>query len=364
MQGLHQTDADFLTYIASQEPQGAFLKQIAVAVHLSIQNAYRYAKKLLKRELIRKDERGLYHLTEQGKTQLNAFRSITHVGVARVPPESIPESFSSHPAEQATNLHALQAHYLIYPTSYSRLEATLNSLGIQYRKSGNPKHPIYTLAWNDISLRIGSKQLIAYGPRITEPISIIAPKIVDHALKRNVEQVVAFLRETNIRIQETIDHKPIVNVPYYELAIVNNDAAEQYAKKHHYIPLAYDPANGRATIWLDGTPAPGAFETNKNKNHEQLRQWGQGIEDGVIRPYSDEMLHREQEQKLWNNQERTSNILLEYAKQLNAHIPVLEKMDKVLELDIKLKEAQLRRASRPPKAQPDSSRQARLPSVS
>ena len=49
-----------------------------------------------------------------------------------------------------------------------------------------------------------------------------------------------------------------------------------------------------------------------------------------------------------------------YGQKLSMHIPILEKMDKVLELDIKLKEAQLRRASHPPKAKPDSSRQVRL----
>jgi hypothetical protein len=342
-----------MLFIKQNEPAGLSLSQIAEATKLSIQNAYRYVKKLLAKNLIRKDEIGLYHLTPDA---LNAFSETTRVGAPSVakklfstsPAKPISTSPMPVPAkpEQATNLHALQIHYLIYPTSYSRIEAALNALHISFKRTGNPKHPTYTLAWQGLSLRIGSKHLIAWGPSLTEPINITAEQITNKAIAINIEKVMDFLRQTNIRIQETLDHKPILHIAYKELAIVHNDAAEQYAKKHHYLPLAYDKETDKATIWLDGTPAPGAFETNKDKNHEELRQWAQAIEDNIMHPYSDELLHRDNEARIWNALEQVSFTLKEYGVQLNKHIPVLEKMDKVLELDIKLKEAQLRRLNK------------------
>jgi len=339
MKALHQKDADVLSYVTSQEPQGAFLSKIANACQLSIQNAYRYAKKLIKKGLLRKDERGLYHITEQGSCQLNDFNNDTCSGKS-VKLESIKQLNASaqEPGmpqavpEQTTNLNAFRAHYLIFPTSYSRAEATLSSLSIPYKRTGNPKHPSYTLRWQGLSMRIGSKKLIVWGPSFTEPISITAEQIRAKALNININALTSFLAKTNIRVQETIGHQPIAFVAYYELAILNNDAIEQYGKKHGYVPLAYD-ASGKLTTWLDATPQL-VIETNRVKNHEQLRLWGQGIEDGVIRPYMDEMQHRQdiaglthlaeiqiasQQSQLQHNEQIASQLSF-FAANINTHV--------------------------------------------
>ena len=315
MQALRPTDSAFLSYVAAQEPQGAFLKQIADALKLSIQNAYRYARKLESKRLIRKDERGLYHI-------LNDSQEATRVGYNRVTPKLQAKTIKQEPPEQATELHAFRAHYNIYPTSYSRAEATLSSLSIPFRRTGNPKHPTYTASWQGSSIRIGSRKLIVWGPKLLEPISITAEQLKAKALQANISVLVSFLQKTNIRVQETIDHQPLANVPYCELAIINNDAAEQYGRKHGYVPMAYD-SNNMLVMWLDSTPQL-TFETNRDKNHEQLRQWAQGIEDGVIRPYKDEMRHRNE--LAFHQQEIADirSVVKDYGEKLKAHIPVLE----------------------------------------
>ncbi|MEM0143917.1 MAG: hypothetical protein QXL94_08295 [Candidatus Parvarchaeum sp.] len=365
---------EILIYVSTQEPQGAALIQIANNQNLSIQNAYAYAKKLVAKGYLRRDERKLYHITNSGIEQTTT----KSVGVAseaqkpfsehltktnqetelskpiaegaedapplappaKEPESSKPDTSANHPIElppeQYTNLHALQVHYFIFPTSYSRAEATLQSLNIPYKRSGNPKHPSYTVQWQGISIRIGSKKLIAYGPRMSAPISVNALDIENNVVRSNIEQVMAFLQKTNIRIQETLDHKPYIQVPYMELAISNNEAAEHYAKKNNYLPLAYDTATGKAVIWFDGTPAPGAFETNKAKNHEELRLWAQGIEDGIIKPYTDELMHRQQEafhnQAIADQDKAIAQIdqrMLTYATNIEAHANAIKDLSLV-----------------------------------
>ena len=273
MQALRQTDSAFLSYVAAQEPQGAFLKQIADALKLSIQNAYRYARKLSddKKKLLRKDERGLYHLTEQGFIALNAFRG----GSTQPNPKPLSNAQATvhntskplqaqAPAEQSTNLHAFQVHYKPFPTYYSRLEATLGTLNIAYKATGNSKHHQYIVSLGGgIMLQLGSKQIIAWGPELDAPINVDGQAMQGKALEANISAVAGFLAKTGIRCWETIDHRLYAEIRYKELAIRNNDAAERTAKDKGYIPLAYDRTTQRCSIWLDGTPAPAAFETNK-----------------------------------------------------------------------------------------------------
>ncbi|MEM3828158.1 MAG: hypothetical protein QXP36_02945 [Conexivisphaerales archaeon] len=341
MYALRPKAKEILIYVSTQEPQGAALIQIAKSQNLSIQNAYAYAKKLVAKGYLRRDERKLYHITNSGIEQITTKKSVGVVSVAQkdftkhftktnqeTKPTPPTPPASSTP-EQYTNLHALQVHYFIFPTSYSRIEATLQSLNIPYKRSGNPKHPSYTLQWQDISLRIGSRKIIAYGPRMSAPININAQDIENSAVERNIAQVMSFLQKTNIRIQETIDHKPYIQVPYRELAISNNDAAEHYAKKHNYLPLAFDTATGKAVIWLDGTPSPGAFETNKAKNHEELRQWAQGIEDGIIKPYTDELRHRQIEEFHSQAIKDIDQRMLTYAANIEAHAKAIKDLSLV-----------------------------------
>ena len=308
MKALKEKDLLILSYLDSQEPNGAFLNEAAtrlstVEKKCSAQNAYRYLKKLIKKELARHGTDGLYHIADKGKAALNDI----HVPYMQAQPKPFNPAHPSSPGHsptlpattthtqpiqgQATNLHAFEVHYQIYPTSYAHTEASLATAQIPFKPSGNRKHPSYIIMFNGLRMRIGSRQLIAWGPQLTEPITVKADKIEGKALKLNIDAVMALLHKTGIRVQETLGRQIKANVYYRELAIVNNAAVEKLQKGKGYIPIAFDRQTGRASIWLDPTPTPAA-ETNKKKNHEVLRRWGQGIEDGEIKPYEDEMQTR------------------------------------------------------------------------
>ena len=71
MIGLHQKDNDILYFVRGHEPIGVHLKQIADATGISIQNTYRYTQKLLKKGLLHRDKRKLFHLTEEADAKLS-----------------------------------------------------------------------------------------------------------------------------------------------------------------------------------------------------------------------------------------------------------------------------------------------------
>ncbi len=243
-----------------------------------------------------------------------------------------------------TDLHAFQVHYLMYATSYSRVEGTLTSLDIPFKVTGNKAHPFYNLAWHSIKLQIGSKQIVACGPKRSAPINVEGKVLLEGALKSNIEAVSDFLAKTHIRCQETVDGRLCVKVKYYELALTNNDLAKKVTENGGFIPLAYDRATGKASIWADHTPNPASLETNKLKNHEVLRPWAQGIEDGVIKPYEDEMRHRQEINEILSLMHQQADLGLKNEEKLNyyadnvaAHSEAIEKLNRVLEkLDKKL----------------------------
>ena len=288
MKALTQKDNEILSYLKSKEPEGASLGEVATATNLSRQNAFRYLKKLLSKGTVRKDTLRIYHISKIASTVLVSSTLTPKLNSL----QSKPSTQTPEPPEQATNLNAFRVHYLIFPTSYGRAKATFDSLKIPYKVSGNPKHPSYTLKWENLSLRIGSKQLIAWGPNITEPISINANDIEGKATQINLNAITRFLAKTNIRCQESINGTLYAQVHYRELAIVNNDGIAKLARKRGYIEIGFDRKTGRCTLWMDASPNPFAIETNRTEIHEELRQWGQAIEDKIISPYKDEMKTR------------------------------------------------------------------------
>lgn len=353
MQALREKDILILHYLDNNEPQGASLKDISSHSNISQQNAYRYLIKLIVKELVRKDTIGTYHITSSASQNLKLFYVHDTNKSKKYKKQFKPPTMDE--IAQATNLHAFEVHYPMYTTEYSRLEAKLATAGIAFKPSGNRKHPSYLILYKGLKIRLGSRQLIAWGPELTEPITVKHEEIEGKALKLNISTVESLLKETGIRTQETINHQLKAHLYYKELAIINNAAVEKLQKGKGYIPIAYDRVSGRASIWLDPTPSPAA-ETNKGSNHEVLRKWGQGIEDGEIKPYEDEMNTRkdlngltsfankqlELNQSLIESNRDAHKLVLEIKEELKVHRSAYKALERVaLKIEDVLKQRRL-----------------------
>ena len=326
MKALSETDNRILALLKDY-PQGLALIQIQKAIGASKQNAYRYMKKLEKKGDVRESGK-LYFLVVSSK-------SFTIQSQKKKPKRP----------------HAIQVNAKLYRTSAGRLRDTLTYLNMPYKPllKGN----IAQFEHNGHKASASKTWLYTHVELPIAPLNVSISEIQAKAIREIAPWFEAFLQKTGLRCLRDLEGNLLLTVRYWEDGYPSNEIAEQSLKDKNRIIYAIDRATGSPKAWADKSIDPFEFETNSVRIDNEMTTMLQAIEDGELKPYENEMLHREQESRIWNTLEA-------YGQKLSMHIPVLEKMDKVLELDIKLKEAQLRRASHPPKAKPDSSRQVRL----
>lgn len=289
MRELRELDLKILKLIASN-PNQITPSSIASSLKESPQNVNTHLNKLVRKELIHRTKRGhitTLRLTDKGM----AYIINSSFDGANKKQRNHLSSVPNAPPQEATNLHALQMHYKPFPTYYSRLEATLETYKIEYKKVGNRKTPQYIIQLTrDIKLKATTRKLIAWGPKLTKPINIDTNTILDIGANENIKAVSDFVHKVGIRCQVDLKGNLLGFIRYYELAITNDEIAKRLREyRSELIPLAYNSKTGKLTIWLDGTPAPAAIETSNKEVHMRLRPWYQGVQDGEISPYEDEL---------------------------------------------------------------------------
>lgn len=289
MAGLNNSDWLVLECIKDFMPQG--VRAAVIQKHTKIrykQDVNRRLRRLAAKGLIAKRKSGILvvYLLAQPWAQI---RSVGDKQPAKVfTKKRLPKP---KPDKQEGQLHRLELHADLHRTSYDTAKDVLAWRNIPYRTCGRGGTQLL-IQWAEITIKLTSKHLIAYGVQMAAPLQVEGTLITDKAAVQTAQAVEGFLAVTKMRCARTLDGRLGLHVKYLEIALTNNPTAKQLPKGR-YIPLAYDKAMQRVSIWTDASH-PWAFETNKLDNYDELSKWTQGINDGRIKPYEDEMETRKQ----------------------------------------------------------------------
>ena len=296
LKGIHKAILKAL----SLRPEGISLKGVHEYIYFGIdtppivQNTHQMLSLLIKKGYAIK-RLHLYFLANEGASYLNQINTIpkpTPSGVENTINESIPTIDQSSQANisKAQRMHAITGITKLYPTSFSRIEATLSTLKISYKKVGiSPAQ--YIFSYNGLKMRASTRKLTIWGKEINAPINLNASDLGALALKDMLRELESFLDKTNLKVQRSLDGQAVLRMKYWEIAFTDNEIARKATEKNGYIPLAFDRNSGIVVVWADNSYTP-EFETNRINDHKELRQWTQGIQDGIIKPYDDELRTR------------------------------------------------------------------------
>lgn len=284
----------------------------------------------------------IQRLTDKGLIVLQAnsrprFYSITQAGSETLTKSAMGNTNTNLSSKLTSRLHALEVHYLLFRTEYSKLEAKLSAKGIIYEKSGNMASPQLTIHLSpEMTLKFTTRKLIAWGPQIEKPINAETQEILDQGLSKNMATINDFVAELGIKCQRGLDGSLIGRIRYYEIAITNSELANKisHKEKTSFIALAWDRITKRASIWLDNSET-WELEGNKLKSYEPVRKWAQAIEDSKLDPYQEVIETRQLLAEIVTNIGRQTEVntqqIGQLAEQLNVHAPYLNAWQKVAE---------------------------------
>ena len=325
-------DKQILTLIDTEH---LIASQIAERLHLDRSRISRRSERLKRYGFLEIYDRGIFkemQLTAEGKLLLEQLQANTQQAAmgGSYPQQAIP----------TLRLHALQVTYPLFRTAYSSIEPILSAKGYIFKKSGNPQIPMYEIQLSkDISLKITTKHIIAYGTQLEMPISTPTDILESIAVKANTQAVNAFLKNTGLRVQRRLDGSAIARIKYKEIAQTDSDMAHKVSEGRGYVILAIDRNTGIPIAWTDHSDT-WEFESSRDLIVEESRKWVQAIEDGEIHPYADNIntklafkeMKNTIEQQMANSRDDRQLLhdvivtLKEYGEKLNLHLPVLDSM--------------------------------------
>jgi hypothetical protein len=198
--------------------------------------------------------------------------------------------------------------------------------------------------WNGMKIKLTRHKLIAFAKEITAPMEIRASELESKAIRDNMQQIEGFLDKTNLRCQRDLNGALIIRIKPWEIAFTKNELARRLTQKGGFIALAFNRQTGKATLWADRSFTT-ELEAGEEDMHEKMRLWGQAIQDGIIKPYEDELATRRQlqeaattinalarsQQALTASQLTQSEHLNYYAAQIEAHARAIVRLNEVLE---------------------------------
>jgi hypothetical protein len=357
-------DADIKTLsILAEHQEGISLKSIynqtdAISGKSYVNTAVRMRKLITKKDAIKRIH--LYFITPEGIEAIKRFKqpieSATLGGkkdlhLTKPAPLKPPQEAPSPQALQAQRMHSIKLIARLYRTSYDRWEAIAQTLRIEYTVVRNVSPKQYMVEWNGVKIKLTRHKLIAFAKEITAPIEIRASELESKAIRDNMQQIEGFLDKTNLRCQRDLNGALIIRIKPWEIAFTKNELARRLTQKGGFIALAFNRHTGKATLWADRSFTT-ELEAGEEDMHEKMREWGQAIQDGIIKPYEDELATRRQLQqvatainalaqsqadfaaettKLGSAALTTQNQLNYYSKQIEAHARAIVKLNKVLD---------------------------------
>lgn len=314
--------------LIKEYPQGIMQVQLAHDLNTSKSNIHDAILRLLKKNYIEKINKGVFKLikiTSLGTEILKVDTAISNKATQAFTPLTQP----------AQRMHAIQLHTKLYRTSYGKAEQILTLLNIPFRKT-SIKPPQYIIEWQGIKLKLTTRKLIAYSKELTAPLELEGSQLRSIAFIDTIKIVEDFLSKTNLRCQRDIEGHLIASLPYWEIAFTNNEIARKLTEKGGFIPIGYDRNTGNATIWADKSFSK-ELETNQELAHVELRKFGQGIQDGIIKPYDDEMMTRKNINLIMQNllsfqeqykKDREGDAV--FRRDIQMHLRVMRKIDEKL----------------------------------
>jgi hypothetical protein len=350
-------DADIKTLsILAEHPEGLSLRSIyeqtdAISGKSYVNTAVRMRKLITKKYAIKRIH--LYFITQEGIEAIKRFKQPTEsatlgsrkdLHLTKPTPPQPPKEAPKHLALPAQRMHSIKLTARLYRTSYDRWEAIAQTLGIGYTVVRNVSPKQYMVEWNGMKIKLTRHKLIAFAKEITAPMEIRASELESKAIRDNMQQIEGFLDKTNLRCQRDLNGALIIRIKPWEIAFTKNELARRLTQKGGFIALAFNRQTGKATLWADRSFTT-ELEAGEEDMHEKMRLWGQAIQDGIIRPYEDELATRRQlrqaattinalaqaQQALTASQLTQSEHLNYYASQIEAHARAIVKLNKVLD---------------------------------
>lgn len=286
-------------------------------------NTAQFLSKLLKRQYVQRHDR-LYFITREGIEAIKRFKDNAEHPALGQPKDLISKSqeppqpnqaqapqppkepqnapIQAHlnkpsPAYPHQRMHSIKLTARLYRTSYDRWEQIADTIGMEYRVVRNVRPKQYQIEWQGLKIKLTKRKLIANAKEIVAPIEVRASDLESKALRDNLQKIEAFLDRTNLRCQRNLDGSLIARIKPWEIAFTSNEVARRLTQKGGFIAIAFNRETGKATLWADRS-FTAELEAGEEAMHEQMRQWGQGIQDGIIKPYEDEMATRQQFQQI------------------------------------------------------------------
>lgn len=337
-------DADIKTLsILAEHPEGLSLRSIyeqtdAISGKSYVNTAVRMRKLITKKYAIKRIH--LYFITPEGIEVIKRFKQPIEsatLGDKKDLHLTTPEPPQATQEPPAQRMHSIKLTARLYRTSYDRWEAIAQALGIAYAVVRNVSPKQYMTEWNGMKIKLTRHKLIAFAKEITAPMEIRASELESKAIRDNMQQIESFLDKTNLRCQRDLSGALIIRIKPWEIAFTKNELARRLTQKGGFIALAFNRQTGKATLWADRSFTT-ELEAGEEDMHEKMRLWGQAIQDGIIKPYEDELATRRQLQEaattinaLASSQLTQSEHLNYYASQIEAHARAIVKLNEVLD---------------------------------
>lgn len=121
-----------------------------------------------------------------------------------------------------------------------------------------------------------------------------------------------------------------LEVHYYENGYPANEIAEESLKDKSRIVFAYNK-EGKVSAWADSSLGDlKELETNSDTVDTEMKAFIQAIENKELKPYEDTIQTRRELAEIRQIELDMHKLMLEYGQRLNAHIPILELAEKLL----------------------------------
>lgn len=270
MHGLSEKHKAIILLLKKHQ-QGLTVSQIAEMQKTTRQNINDAVTRLVSKGYAERRD-GFVHLTKHGEESVKG---------------NIVQSTKPFTKARTQRPHAIQANARLYRSSWSRIEPSLQALGIPYKKT--LKGNIISFIWKERELRATSTWLYLHEKAPISAFQIPLANILNQAGKHAGAYIESFLKASGLRCLRDSHGSLAIAIRYWENGYPQNEIAEKSLKEKDYILYAYDRNSGTAAAWADKSINPFVeLETNSERIDTEAKLWFQAIEDGELHPYEDE----------------------------------------------------------------------------